>query len=624
MKKHCTWNPGEPDATGQKINIISQESALEAAGTMTDLMEDRGRIETFIDAIPASIFVADIDFRILYQNSHNRNEFGEQAGERCFSACYARKAVCDECLVAGVFSVGETQRAEKEALLADGSRRQMEFNVSPVRDSSGKIVAAIKLARDITERKHSEWQLASFNAVSSILAESPTLEEAIPRVLEAICRAIGWDMGEIWWVNQQKDSLLLYDTWHKPDMAPVEFMSISKELTFARGIGLPGRVWASGQASWIHDILEDLNFPRRYHANKSGLHGAFAFPVILGGVVMGVMGFFSRDARDPDPGLLSAMAPLGIQLGQLMERKEIEHSLRESERRFRETLENINLLAIELDRNGKIIFCNDFALDVTGWRREDLLGRNWFGIMAPDSSNLMASYEEWISTENMPRHHVSAIMTRDGASRIVSWNITVLYASNGATTGVACIGEDITERRRAEEKLIYLSSHDAMTGLYNRAFFEVEINRLAGGRQFPVGIITIDVDGLKAVNDKLGHDVGDKLIKMAAKVLAQSFRSGDMVARTGGDEFIVLLPKTDAIDAAEAVKRIRRYEEDANTAKNGLHLSMSIGVATANEKLDIHAALKMSDELMYKEKFVKKDSKTTGIGSVMRTTRAAI
>lgn len=582
--------------------LVTQQLALDVAGAVAEIQEERSRIEGFISAISDVISVVDTDFRILYQNDSCKQALGEHVGEQCFSAYHNRKTVCDGCFTVSAFRSGTTQQGEREVLFANGGCQQMEFSVSPLRDASGRIVAAIELIRDITERKHAEWQLACNNAVSRILAESSTVESAVPRVLEAICRAIGWDVGEIWWVNERKHCLRLYSLWHRPELDITAFETVSMQLSFGPSEGLPGRVWTSGEEAWVRDIPQDGNFPRCRHARDCGLNSAFAFPVILGGMAMGVMGFFSRSVREPNPGLLKAMIPLGIQLGQLMERKEAERSLRESERRFRETLENIHLLAIELDSSGTIIFCNDFALHLTGWKREELLGRNWFEILSPDH-NLLASYEEWISLDTMPVHYENTIITKNGETRLIAWNITVLYDTNGAVIGTACIGKDITEQRKAQEELIHLSSHDALTGLYNRMYFEEELKRLSQGRKFPVSIITIDLDGLKTVNDTQGHDSGDRMIRMAAQVLLGAFRAGDMLARIGGDEFCILLPETGLAEADEAVNRIRRQVQEATAGVGGLCLRMSIGVATAHEASELFDALKQSDMRMYQDKF---------------------
>lgn len=588
------------------MRLLSQQLALDVANAMADVQDERARIEAFIAAIADSISVVDTDFRILYQNSISKEMLGAHEGKQCFDAYYGRETPCEGCLVAAAFRDGAVHRGEKESLLSDGSCRQLEFTVSPVRDSSGRIVASIKLTRDITERKHGEWHLASHNAVSSILAESLTVGEAIPRVLKAICEAITWEVGCVWWVDGRKEVLQLLDLWCQPELDAVRFEAINRTILFSAGEGLPGRVWSSGAPAWIPDVQSDENFPRRPVAVISGLHGAFAFPIILGGAVVGVMEFFSTKVREPNPGLLDAIASLGSQLGLLIERKWDEQFLRESERRFRETLENIQLLAVELDPLCTILFCNDFLLTLTGWKREEVLGKNWFEIFSPDNRDLAGTFVEGIADGTHSRHGEYEIVTRSGGRRLISWNRTPLFGSDGTVCGVASIGEDITERKKAEAELIYLSCHDPLTGLYNRMFFDEELHRLAQGRKFPVSVITIDVDGLKAVNDSLGHDAGDRLIRKVALVLFKAFRAGDVVARIGGDEFAVLLPDTGAEEAGMAIERIRLYQAEANRADTELCLNMSIGTASAAENQGIAAALKLSDERMYAEKFAGK------------------
>ena len=161
------------------------------------------------------------------------------------------------------------------------------------------------------------------------------------------------------------------------------------------------------------------------------------------------------------------------------------------------------------------------------------------------------------------------------------------------------------EYKRAEEKiryLNYLSAHDALTGLYNRAFFEEEMARLERGRQFPVSVVMADIDGLKAVNDNQGHAAGDELLRRAAAVLRSTFRAEDVVARIGGDEFAVLLPSTDAAAAEKALARVVNSLLAHNTAHGDPPLRLSVGTATAERGRSLTEALKQADERMYQEK----------------------
>lgn len=166
--------------------------------------------------------------------------------------------------------------------------------------------------------------------------------------------------------------------------------------------------------------------------------------------------------------------------------------------------------------------------------------------------------------------------------------------------------------RRLDE-LRYMGTHDLLTGLYNRAYFNDEVERLARGRQFPVSIVMAEVNGLKAVNDDQGHEAGDALLMAATQILLTAFRSEDMVARVGDNEFAVLLPATSARTATEAVKRIRKSQKEANAAAAECVVSLSLGTATVESGDAIPRALKLCDERMRRKKFAKKEAATSDL-----------
>lgn len=165
-----------------------------------------------------------------------------------------------------------------------------------------------------------------------------------------------------------------------------------------------------------------------------------------------------------------------------------------------------------------------------------------------------------------------------------------------------------------EDKLYHLSTHDAMTGLYNRLFFEAELERINRGRNYPVSIIMADLDNLKLVNDTLGHAAGDTLIAAAARALREAFRAEDVVARIGGDEFAVLLESTDTDAAAEAIGRIREAVVRCNGPAAEAFLSLSLGAATAATASQLYETWKLADQRMYAEKGRRKSRRRTDTG----------
>jgi signal transduction histidine kinase/integral membrane sensor domain MASE1/ActR/RegA family two-component response regulator len=185
-------------------------------------------------------------------------------------------------------------------------------------------ITSLALAAIVTERKVAGRHLEGSLAVTRILAESPALDAALPRILQRICKTFDWEVGVVWGIDQPNDVLKCLKVFPSPGGAAAGFEKLSYERTFATGVGLPGRVWQSLKPAWIPDVTSDQNFPRAPAAAAAGLHAALAFPIMSGEKFLGVMEFFSYEIRQPDCPLLDACAGIGGQIGQFLERKGVE------------------------------------------------------------------------------------------------------------------------------------------------------------------------------------------------------------------------------------------------------------------------------------------------------------
>jgi signal transduction histidine kinase/CheY-like chemotaxis protein/HPt (histidine-containing phosphotransfer) domain-containing protein len=188
-------------------------------------------------------------------------------------------------------------------------------------------ITARSLNRADRIRRTSQRHLAAQHETTRVLLESATLVEAMPRILEAVCVRLDWLMGVRWAVDPEGPVLQSAEIWVAPGSTMQDLVDVSRRITFPRGIGLPGRVWATGRASWIVDVVQDPNFPRAPAAARGGVHGAFAFPIIGPGGFLGVMEFFSTEARRPDEAVLTLFEGVGGQVGQFIERKRGEAEL---------------------------------------------------------------------------------------------------------------------------------------------------------------------------------------------------------------------------------------------------------------------------------------------------------
>ena len=176
-------------------------------------------------------------------------------------------------------------------------------------------------------RKAGEDRLVTQYATTSILADAPTLSDALPRILEAISRSLDWSLAIQWSVDREHQVLRCGETWIAPSARGQVLADRSRAMTFTRGVGLPGRIWASGRSAWIVDVQRDTNFPRAASAARDGLHGAFGFPVVGPSGFLGVMEFFSQEFRNPDETLLRMFEAVGHQIGQFIERKIVQAEL---------------------------------------------------------------------------------------------------------------------------------------------------------------------------------------------------------------------------------------------------------------------------------------------------------
>jgi diguanylate cyclase (GGDEF)-like protein len=205
--------------------------------------------------------------------------------------------------------------------------------------------------------------------------------------------------------------------------------------------------------------------------------------------------------------------------------------------------------------------------------------------------------EDWMGTPLKMGERIIGVMAVQSYSKAIHFKEEDQKFFEFVSTQVA----QAIDRKQRENESFFIGTHDQLTGLYNRTFFEEEISRLEKSRHFPVSIFMFDVDDLKTVNDTQGHPAGDELLKRAANVLKESFRPEDMVARIGGDEYVAILPRTTKETAKLALERVKHFLE-RNNKNNQNKLRISIGIATCEKQSSLAETLKQADDRMYLDK----------------------
>ena len=307
--------------------ISAQQSAEEV------LRQTSQKLEALIDASPISIMARDQNLRILKWNAAAERMFGWSEREVLGGTVpFVPPELEDEAvalrqqLLRGESITDfETMRMRK-----DGARINISISTTVMRDASGQPAGFISLATDITERKRAERRLQMEHAVTRILEESRTVEDALPHLLRTIAEASGWVYGARWELDKAANLLRCMETWCVDAPEVREFMAFSRLRTQTPGAskGPIHQVWGSNAPVWIADVAQEINMRRGPAALKAGLHSIFAFPILVGEEFYGVIELFGREARQPDPGLVGVVHTIGSQLGQFMARKAAEQNLR--------------------------------------------------------------------------------------------------------------------------------------------------------------------------------------------------------------------------------------------------------------------------------------------------------
>ena len=438
----------------------------------------------------------------------------------------------------------EGRRIEKRYTRKDGEHVWVDLTMRLVRGADSRPLYFQTVAVDIRDRKRAEVLQAARFAVTQALVTSPGWDNAAPGVLEGLCRTLDWELAEYWEVDGPREAMHFVTSWKRPGRDTTAFEATAANQTYRRGEGLAGRVWEAGGPIAMPDLAGDPT-PRSAAAVASGLHGIVGFPVRSGRRVVGMISLHTWAARGLDDGLVAVMNDVGSQIGEFVERKRAEVALQDSEKRMRSVLDNVSDGLATIDQAGIIDSGNPAVVKLFGYSEQELVGQQADILIATTHRSAFDNYLQRRLQLDIPVSGAHETMGKRKNGSLFPLEFVVSSMQVGARHLFIATLRDISERKAHTDALEYQALHDALTGLPNRSLFGDRLRQalLAARRnQKMFGVLLLDLDRFKDINDALGHDRGDSLLQEVTARLRGVLRATDTIARLGGDEFAVLTP----------------------------------------------------------------------------------
>jgi len=565
------------------VHDISERHRMEEAER-----ESETRFRTLFEQAQAGMAFAGLDSHITTVNPAFRELVGYGDAElhnlSLLDITHADDvAAVQEAMSRMIGGAVEGTRIEMRYTRRDGEPVWVDVTTRLVRGPDGKPMYLQTVAVNIRDRKRAEVLQAARFAVTQALVTSPGWEKAAPGVLEGLCRALDWELAEYWEVDPERETMHFVTAWKRPGRDTSSYEITAAQSSYRRGEGLAGKVWETGAPVSVPDVAAD-DSPRSVAAVAAGLKGIVGFPVRSGRRVVGMIGLHTWAPRELDEGLLAVMSDVGSQVGEFVERKRAEIALQESEKRMRSVLDNVSDGLATIEPSGIIESANPAVVKLFGYPELELVGQQADVLIATTHRSAFVNYLERRLKLDIPVSGAHETMGKRKNGSLFPLEFVVSSMQIGSRHLFIATLRDISERKAHTDALEYQALHDALTGLPNRSLFGDRLRQalLAARRnQKMFGVLLLDLDRFKDINDALGHDRGDSLLQEVTARLRGVLRATDTIARLGGDEFAVLTTDAKHPDdvVATAKKILAALEGPFAIADQMVETGASIGTA---------------------------------------------
>ncbi len=567
--------------------------------------------KTFIDAYDNLIYLKDENLNYQLVNVAFQKFFGKTAAEiigrddfSLFNETFAQQnRITDHIVLEKKISVTD------EVKRKDRTYKTTKF---PIEMQNGKTGVGAYI-KDITEEQEQGKKQGKIMHRNNILVDVlnrsfDSRQEQLDYVLHKALDLTESRFGYLYLYDEGKREFTL-NSWTRDVMDDCKIVDQQTKYHLEK-TGIWGEVVRQRKPIVVNRFQDHHPLKKGYPEGHVQLSNFMSIPVIIDDKIVAVVGLANKNGAYDDMDIFE-ITVLMSGMWNSVKRKEAVDNLTFERNKYLQTLISIGDGVMVVNIDGKIEMLNQVAQELTGWPAEEAVGKHYrevFVLYHEEESNLINDpVEDALKTDTIQelKNH-AMLLSKNGAAYYLEDSAAPIKDEHNVTVGIVLVFRDVTEKKEQRQRIEYLSFHDSLTGLYNRRFFEEEMQRLDSENNLPISIIMGDINGLKLTNDVFGHANGDLLLRKVADVFRKVCRKQDIISRWGGDEFVILLPKTNEETAAKIIARIKEdfSQEHIKAIKGSISMSFD---TKSHPQVDMLQILVNAEEKMYAVKTLEKD-----------------